>query len=94
MAHDLHTVIHSMLSGHSASASLNIKRPRSTNINTYTKGRPMPLFSGLKNKADLLTKVAEAYKIDMEMFGYTYSVDSNGRVLALCREYDNEGYCV
>ena len=95
MAKDLHTVIHSMLSGFGAGTSMNIKRPNSAKMQTYAKGRYLPLFSSLlPKKHDLIQKVAKAYTEDIQMFGYAYDINQDGSVYATCEEYGQMDNCI
>ena len=68
-------------------------------LNTFRKTKSsnkeihLPLFSQISNKQYWLNKMAEFYKEDFLLFGYSYQV-RNGQVYGVCKQHDNLGDCL
>ena len=67
---------------------------RGSDKDTYRYGRYLPLFSELPNRSFWINKMADKYKEDMAMFGYSYYIDEDNKVFATCQDYDTIGNCV
>ena len=90
----MNEVINSKLSGIGVGMDLN-RMGGSRKQDGDHKGALLPLFSNLGHvQSYWINKIAEAYKEDMNLFGYDYLVEDNGQVYAFCKAYDNQGMCM
>ena len=80
------------LAGMGDSLHENQRRNNSDVEHLPSGGIALPLFSGLTNSGEMISKLMKWYGQDMKMFGYGLKFD-NKRVFGICDVYDEHGRC-